>query len=136
MEPFTLDKWIKLFPLSAEERRYVCGRSIIGPGSLALVEQCRAAIQQRPNLGIFSEGSVRQKTNLGRTKPVDVFVLAKGEPPVRDATKIGGVPYRPRAKPWPLTPDGKPATFLAQFNFMQSRDILSSLPGDILLMFS
>ena len=77
-----------------------------------------------------------QLQDLGKTVPTDIHVLALGEPKRRDVTKVGGVPYRPRAKPWPETSDGKPMTFLAQFRFAESKDIVGDLPGDILLVFA
>lgn len=68
--------------------------------------------------------------------PVDIFLLSLGESPRRDITKIGGVPFRPRSKPWPLTAKhDEPYTFLAQFRFVESRDLFPKLPGEILLIF-
>ncbi|MDX1966893.1 MAG: DUF1963 domain-containing protein, partial [Planctomycetaceae bacterium] len=69
------------------------------------------------------------------TVPCDTFVLAIGEPPDRGATKFGGLPYRPAGAPWPMTADGKPYLFAFQFRFVESRDILPPLPGDVLLVF-
>jgi hypothetical protein len=70
----------------------------------------------------------------GRTVPTDVFVFGKGEAPRRDCTKVGGVPYWPADRPWPRTPEGEPYLFLAQFNFADSRDLVTGLPGEVLLL--
>lgn len=69
------------------------------------------------------------------TVPCDIFTIASGEPPVRTATKFGGIPYRPAGAPWPTTAEGKPYLFGFQFCFTESMDISPSLPGDILLVF-
>lgn len=80
--------------------------------------------------------------------PADAFVWALGEPELRYATKVGGMPYRPTDAVWPLIAEddepnekwrkrvGEPMTFLAQFCFAGSRDIIPDLPGDVLLIFA
>jgi hypothetical protein len=74
--------------------------------------------------------------------PADVFLFAHGEPEIRHVTKVGGMPYRPADKPWPMSKPGlwppvpKPMTFLAQFCFANSLDIVSDLPGEVLLIFA
>lgn len=65
--------------------------------------------------------------------PADVFVWAQGEPKNRALTKIGGLPYWPKDREWPN--DGDPMIFVAQFNFADSTDIVSSLPGKLLSVF-
>lgn len=74
-------------------------------------------------------------SSLGKTTPVDVFVFSKGEPKNRAITKIGGLPYWPKARSWPKGEEGKPKTFVAQFCFADSADIAGKLPGDVLLVF-
>lgn len=66
----------------------------------------------------------------------DLQILAFGEPEDRASTKIGGIPYRPAGKEWPVDADDDPLLFLCQFNFSLSRDLVGNLPGDILLIFS
>jgi hypothetical protein len=74
--------------------------------------------------------------SLAATKAsVDKFVLASGQPPEPHLTKIGGLPYRPKDAPWPRDRDDRPLAFLMQFYFGDSADIISDLPGDVLLMF-
>ena len=50
-------------------------------------------------------------------------------------TRTGGVPYRDSQLPWPKK-HGVDLTFLAQICFLDSVDILPSLPGNLLLMFA
>lgn len=71
--------------------------------------------------------------------PTDIVIWSRGEPEQpehRAVTKIGGLPYRPTGKPWPVAAAGQPLTFLAQFCFTDSRDLVPALPGDILLIFA
>ncbi|MGD9644530.1 MAG: DUF1963 domain-containing protein [Pirellulales bacterium] len=62
--------------------------------------------------------------------------MALGEPARPDVTKIGGLPYRPAGIPWPSTKFGAPMTFVAQFRFTESHDIVGETPGEILLVFA
>ena len=71
--------------------------------------------------------------------PCDLFVWGIGEPPDRRLTRVGGMPWLPKAIPWP-TFGGKAATFLCQFDFRDSKDLTGqlagkTLPGDLLLVF-
>lgn len=72
----------------------------------------------------------------GDGAPADLFLLSTGEAPLRDSTKIGGLPYFDRSAAWPLGSSGRPLPFLAQFNFCDSIDIVNDLPADILLVFA
>jgi hypothetical protein len=74
--------------------------------------------------------------SLGESVGTDVFLFSIGEPSVSSTTKVGGIPYRPKNKPWPTSDDGQTLIFLAQYNFADSRDLVGDLPGDILLVFS
>jgi hypothetical protein len=74
----------------------------------------------------------------GNPMPVEYIAWSLGEPVNRSATKVGGLPYRPRNLPWPIGhDDSMPMDFLAQFNFSNSQDIFQNLhlPGDVLLIF-
>ncbi len=147
-ERVDLEKWIAEFPLlklREEARRTVEAERIeqpegfddeeferrvqlIGPGgdqltsprTLAIIEQLRR------------EALDKQKW---KTVPTDVFVFAKGEPSRREVTKVGGLPYWPAGKPWPLRRNGQPMSFIGQFNFTDSLDLVGHLPGDVLLLF-
>lgn len=82
---------------------------------------------------LYSRGI--RTVDAGRRVPVDIFAFGKGEPHERYMTKVNGLPYRPADRPWPYDRDGRPLTFLAQFCFVDSRDHLGALPGDVLLVF-
>jgi hypothetical protein len=142
-----IERWIELFPLERlrkEGRDFVLarqkespsnyptkkaledhialmqpgGEQITGPFHIAVVEQIRREI-------------FRSKTSADKV-PTDVFVFSKGEPPRRDITKVGGLPYWPAKNPWPHRKQ-KRLTFIAQFLFVDSS--VGSLPGDVLLIF-
>jgi hypothetical protein len=110
-----------MFPLTDRPPDSDSGLTIVSPCDLAYVEQWRA---------LAAAGH-----DLGPTVPADIFVFALGQPPRRDVSKVGGLPYRPRGKPWPTT-EGGPMTFLAQLRFTESRDLVGELPGDLLLIFT
>lgn len=78
----------------------------------------------------------RAEFDWGPSIPVDVFIMADGEPENRWVTKFGGLPYRPANRAWPTDKDGAPLIFLAQFDFSDSLDITGKLPGDVLLIFN
>lgn len=44
---------------------------------------------------------LERSRDLGRRVPTDIFTFFPGEPQDRSVTKIGGLPYRPAAMPWP-----------------------------------
>lgn len=123
---FDLEHWISVFPIQtirSTARRFVRGYSISSPFHLAIVEQIRR--------------EVSQTSNLGQVVPADVFVFGSGDGPNRAGTKIGGLPYRPAAVPWPTTrDDGREMTFVGQLSFRDSTDLTASLPGDVLLVFA
>jgi hypothetical protein len=95
---------------------------LIGPGSLAVNGQLRAEV-------------FAGKRYQGARIATDVFVWERGEPPHPAMTKVGGIPYRPCSSAWPRDEAGKPVRFVAQFCFMDSRDLFGRLPGDVLLIF-
>src|SRR5207245_256800 len=50
--------------------------------------------------------------------------------------KIGGLPFWPKKKDWPVGRSDTPMTFVAQFCFSDSADLFDPLPGDILVLFA
>jgi hypothetical protein len=107
----------------AENHVYLrpAGQFITSPYHLTVVELLRREVfgASPPSRGI----------------PTDAFVFAAGEPPAPYLTKFGGAPFRPRSRPWPTTKDGRALAFVAQLAFVDSRDIVAELPGDVLLVF-
>ena len=117
---FDINDWLGTFPL--ESYSADVSTSYHCPASICYTEQIRRL--------------AAEKGDLGRSVPTDVFVLAYGEPERRDVTKFGGLPYRPADKPWPVSAEsGNEMTFVAQFRFTESKDIVGPVPDDILLCF-
>lgn len=117
---FNIDDWLPRFPL----QQYLGGYSawqVTSPWHICQNEQLRR--------------EMRNEYDWGPAVPMDVFIMADGEPADRHVTKIGGLPYRPAKADWP-TRKGTPLVFLAQFNFCDSRDITGPLPGEVLLIFA
>ena len=150
-ERLDIANWIYRFPLSrlrGEARDYVMRRRqelpqaypddkaverhiklmsphweiVVGPANVAVNEQLR------------DEALASGKCPSHRS-PTDVVVWAKGEPSNRSVTKVGGVPYRPSIALWPEDVTGTPQRFIAQLCFVDSRDLVPRLPGDVLLIF-
>lgn len=71
----------------------------------------------------------------GPRLPTDVFLWWPGKARDRRATRMGGVPFLPRDAAWPHH-EGREMTFVAQFAFHDSRDLVGKLPGDVLLVFA
>ncbi len=120
--------WKSVFPLdrlraearASGQRPPEAGDIASDPYGIAVLEQLR-------------EASYAIEPDVERM-PTDLFIWNRGETERRAVTKIGGLPYRAAGKPWPLAPSGIPMTFVAQFNFADSHDLVPSLPGDVLLV--
>lgn len=117
---FHLDEWLPLFPLDPKADQFE-GMPITSPCHVCNNEQLRREMQDQ--------------FIWGPSVPVDIFVMAEGEPADRYVTKVGGLPYRPAGAAWPKSRDDKPMFFVAQLNFSDSKDITGDLPGDVLLVF-
>lgn len=135
-----LARWRTVFPIETFEKKE-------GPRQFSTTEKgdpldlwkARGAIISSPS-GLCELELVRErvakKHNLGRRVPVDTFLWRHGGPEKPYLTKIGGVPHREKSLPWPTDRKGKTYTFVAQFCFLDSKDIVSRrLPGDIMLVF-
>ncbi|MEO1996876.1 MAG: DUF1963 domain-containing protein [Planctomycetaceae bacterium] len=117
---FDINDWLGMFPLESYSAEAIT--SSHGPASFCYTEQIRRL--------------AAEKGDLGQSVPADVFVLAYGEPERRDVTKFGGLSYRPADKPWPVSAEsGEEMTFVGQFRFTESKDIVGPVPDDILLCF-
>jgi hypothetical protein len=118
--------WTSIFPLErlrqAARGKTPYASMISGPYDIAVLEQLR-------------EASYAPLPMIERV-PTDVFVWSRGESHQRAVTKIGGLPYRVAGKPWPITQSGTAMAFAAQICFADSQNIIPSLPGDILLIFT
>lgn len=107
----------------------------------ALARSCRGlrprALWIDEPLDLWSYEALRTRWLAGwqQTVPTDVFVWAAGEAPDPRMTKIGGRPFLPSGAQWPHGPAG-PMTFVAQFGFGDSRDLVGRLPGDVLMVFA
>ncbi len=123
-DPYTFDVeyFLARFPTPPAAGGYMLHLAYIcSPTGLVDVEHYRAAL-------------AAQIAPLER-HPCDVFTWAIGTPPDRDITKLGGLPYRPADAPWPRDEQGHPLAFLGQIRFVESRDIVGNVPGDLLLVF-
>jgi hypothetical protein len=97
----------------------LCGEQITSPFDLYSVERLR------------DEWKLRREPNFG----TDVFVMGKGPPKDLRLTHISGIPYWSKTRPWPVSSEGTPLQFLAQFCFADSKDLVWKLPGEILQLF-
>ena len=137
--PVDFDYWSTVFPLSPLEqtsgpRRFPTpasgdsldrwkkmGESITSPAQLCKIELVRKAYAE--------------SRDLGPAVPVDIFLWSVDPPEKPYLTKLGGTPHRESTKPWPSS-KGRPFTFVAQFCFADSRDIVSDkIPDDVMLIF-
>jgi hypothetical protein len=142
--------WKTMFPLSAlreEAREFVLARQRSQREAypdqaaierhIALMEPGGTAITSPHDIAVIEQ--LREEALVGRPSPkrvsMDVFVFGLGEPVRREVTKVGGLPYWPAERKWPRTRDGRPRTFLAQFCFADSRDIVGDLPAEVLVIF-
>lgn len=66
--------------------------------------------------------------------PCDLFMWGTGDAPDQRLTRVGGTPWLPKNEPWPEI-DGVVPSFLCQFDFRDSTDLVVELPGDLLLVF-
>jgi hypothetical protein len=133
------DHWAKIFPMKTFEETS-------GPRQFASTEKGDPLDLWKPDGAIITSPAhlceielVRKQyaetRELGTAVPVDIFLWSVAPPEKPYLTKLGGIPHRESEKPWPN--DGaNPFTFVAQFCFADSRDIVSDkLPDDVMLIF-
>lgn len=149
---FDVDRWIQEFPLARlreEAREFVVARAAAQPDEYAAPDAVEKHVRLMSPEGAIVVGprdiavnEQLRREGFGEDVPrngvgTDVFAWGKGEPPLAYLTKIGGIPFRDRNKPWPRESDGRTRLFLAQLSFVDSRERFSKrLPGDLLLFFS
>lgn len=98
------------------------GTAITSPADLSQIELVRRDVATRHELG--------------EAVPAHIFLWRTGEPTAPYLTKIGGTPHREASLPWPIDEAGKPYTFVAQFCFLDSSEIVPApLPGEVMLVF-
>ncbi len=133
------DHWSSLFPIETFEKTS-------GPRQYSPTEKGDPIDLWKPSGAIITSPAhlceielVRKQyantKDLGPRVPVDIFLWSIDPPEKPFLTKLGGTPHRESTIPWP-NDNGKPFTFVAQFCFADSRDIVSKkIPGDVMLIF-
>lgn len=113
-----LEELLSGYPLN---ERYFYENTVISP--MDIVQRERLLKQILPDLDI------------GNPVQVDSLIFAYGEPEERHVTKIGGLPYWSKEKPWPIDSNGVKMEFMAQINFCNSLDIIPKIPSTLLSVF-
>jgi hypothetical protein len=78
---------------------------------------------------------ILKSATMGESRGADALIFGYGEPDCVTTTKVGGIPYWPTWRPWPVAANGQPLEFLVQFNFCGSEDLVPPLPGQMLSIF-
>lgn len=97
------------------------GEILVGPKDLAVTEQLRREIFAGKEVEVI---------------PTAAFVFAKGEPPDRRMTKLGGLPFRRADRAWPRGDRGQSLSFVGQLNLTDIPSDYPPLPSEILLVFA
>ena len=128
--------WAKIFPLESLGDR-TRGYRYTSDGTVDLWKPSGTWVTSPKQLcQIELSRTSAPKSFLGVGVPVDIFLWGTGSPNLPYQTKIGGAPYRNANLDWPTAKNGEPFTFVAQFCFLDSFDVVPrKLPGDVLLIF-
>ncbi len=133
------DHWSSVFPIETFQKTS-------GPRQFSTTEKDSPLDLWKPSGAIITSPAhlceielVRKQyantQDLGPPVPVDIFLWSINPPAKPFLTKLGGTPHRESTKPWPNR-NGEPFTFVAQFCFADSREIVSKkIPGDVMLIF-
>lgn len=147
-EQFDESIWIKRYPLGelrAEAREFVLNRRKEMPDEYTGEADVERHVEiMMPSWDrVVSPRSVAANVQLRweawpediprGSVATDVFVWKEGISQRREVSNIGGMPYWPADWEWPSTDE--PMCFVGQFCFEDSRDLIGSLPGDLLLVF-
>lgn len=147
---FDLQRWSEVFPLDRlrrEAREFVLERRRKSPEEYADDDQVERHVQLMSPHGEILVGpqdlavteQLRREIFAGKEVeaiPTAAFVFAKGEPPDRRMTKLGGLPFRRADKEWPCGKRGQSLVFVGQLNFTDIPPDYPSLPSEILLVFA
>ncbi|MCB1209470.1 MAG: DUF1963 domain-containing protein [Verrucomicrobiales bacterium] len=139
-ELVNLEHWAKVFPLVTFEQKQgnrqfnttkrgdpldlwkARGSIITSPADLCEIE--------------LSRQRAAETHDLGERVHSHIFLWKTGEPEKPYLTKVGGTPFRPASRVWPKSSDGALMTFVVQFCFADSKEILPyPTPGDVMLVF-
>ncbi len=112
---------VEMFSKLPDCPKYFNSTSLVSPFDLTIREN-RLAELKRVN-------------DLGEPTPCDLLLFGYDDDNGRTHTKVGGLPYWPTSRTWPVSDDGYPLEFLTQFNFTESTDILPSLPAELMSVF-
>lgn len=135
-----LGKWTNQFPIESFETSHGSRRfSVTSPDDpLNLWKAQGTAITSPADLSQIElvRRNVGKRHNLGTPVPADVVLWRTGPPQAPYLTKLGGTPHREATRHWPSDASGIPFTFVAQFCFLDSMDIVAHpLPGEVMLIF-
>lgn len=76
-----------------------------------------------------------KSVRLPQSRECDALIFGYGEPECRTVTKVGGLPYWPSWRPWPVSENDSPLEFLAQINFSGSESLVPPIPSKLLSLF-
>lgn len=137
---FDFKKWSAIFPIETfEEKDGPRKFDSTSPDSPLDLWKAREAIVTSP-AHICEIELVRQrcaaKYDLGEPLPTDIFMWSTSPVEQPYLTKLGGVPHREAAKEWPTASDNTPYTFVAQYCFADSWDVVpDGVPNEVMLVF-
>ncbi len=86
------------------------------------------------NYDAIRQRDLAPKARHCKTVPVDLVFWTCRQALNPYLTRVGGTPFRSADKPWPQK-NGVPLTFIGQLCFIDTKDILPKLPGDLMLVF-
>jgi len=134
------EQWAKIFPLATfEKKEGIRQFNTTEPGDpLDLWKAPGSMITSPDDLCEIelSRQRAAETHDLGEGVHSHIFLWKTGEPEKPYLTKIGGTPFRPASRAWPTNSHGDPMTFVMQFCFADSKEILPyPTPGDVMLVF-
>jgi len=128
------DHWASLFPLEAFQKSKPASERTVGTPDWTAEGKMITSPGHLCNIELVRQYHSRSQ-DLGPSVPVDLFLWSTIPHQQPYLTRLGGVPHRESKKAWPRH-GRKPYTFVAQFCFADSRDIVSNkLPGDVMLVY-